>query len=189
MSRGLQQRLGGLRYHRCGSGLEVAELRHRLSGWSRARRFVIVRRLVPEEPSRQLHLFTVGGYSYEAVVTNGAGRPLNVWKFYNGRATAELVIRELKSGCAVGHIPRQDWAANAAYFQLVLFAYNLLQWYLPEAWKRINIQTLRNRLLWVPARLVWPQGHPTLRWPRSYPYQEQFLHVLRQIERRRVRLP
>jgi len=192
MSRGLQQRLGGLRYHRYGSGLEVAELRHRLSGWSRARRFVIVRRPVPEEPSRQLHLFTLGGYSYEAVVSNGAWRPLTVWKFYNGRATAELVIRELKSGCAVGQIPRKDWAANEAYFHLVLFAYNLLMWfkqrYLPQAWRRINIQTLRNRLLWVPAVLVRPQGRPTLRLPRSYPYQEQFLHVLRQLERRRVRL-
>jgi hypothetical protein len=73
---------------------------------------------------------------------------------------------------------------------LVLFAYNLLlwfkQWYLPEAWKQINIQTLRNRLLWVPALLVWPQGRPTLRLPRSYPYRQQFLPVLEQIESRHV---
>jgi hypothetical protein len=193
MTLGLKHRLEGLHYHRYGSGLEAAALKVRLVGWSVARRVVIVRRPVPEEPTRQLHLFQLHGYSYEAIATNAPWLALNVWKFYNGRATAELVIRELKSGCAVGHIPRHDWAANEAYFHLVLFAYNLLVWfkelYLPREWKRINIQTLRNRLLWVPALLVRPQGRPTLRLPRSYPYQQQFLQTLHRIERRPVGIP
>jgi hypothetical protein len=193
ISPGLKQRLEGLHYRHYGSGLETAAVRVVLSGWSRARRVVILRRRVPEEPTRQLHLFQLHGYSYEAIVTNAAWLPLNVWKFYNGRATAELVIRELKSGCAVGHIPRRDWAANEAYFHLVLFAYNLLIWfkhlYLPAEWKRINIQTLRNRLLWVPVLLVRPQGTPTLRLPRSYPYQQQFQQILCRVERRHIAIP
>jgi hypothetical protein len=190
LRRDLKRQLEGLQYRGYGSGLETAELRYRPGSWHRARRFVIIRRPLPEAPSRQLHLFTLRGYSYEVLVTNAPWLPLNVWKFYNGRATAELVIRELKAGCAVGKIPRHDWAANVAYFQLVLFAYNLLMWfkrlYLPAEWQRITIQTLRYRLLWIPALLIRPQGVPTLRLPSSYPYQDQFLQILRRIERVRI---
>lgn len=187
LTRDLKQRLEGLRYRRYRSGLEEAAFRYRPSTWTQPRRFVIIRRPLAEEPSRQLHLFALRGYSYEALVTNLDLQPINVWKFYNGRSTAELVIRELKGGCAVGKIPRHDWYANLAYFHLVLFAYNLLLWfkelYLPSDAKRITVQTLRNRFLWVPALLVHPQGKPTLRLPRSYPYQSEFLEILRRIER------
>jgi hypothetical protein len=192
LTRDLKQRLEGLRYRRYGSGLEATAVWHRPTTWGQRRRFVVIRRPLTEEPSRQLHLFTLRGYSYEALVTNLELLPLNVWKFYNGRSTAELVIRELKSGCAVGKIPRRDWPANLAYFHLVLFAYNLLMWfkalYLPPALKPISIQTLRNRFLWVPALLVRPGGVATLRLPRSYPYQTEFLDILHRIERRRVRI-
>jgi hypothetical protein len=192
LTRDLKHHLAGLGYRRYRSGLEAAAFRYQPPTWKQARRFVIIRRPIAEEPSRQLHLFTLRGYSYEALVTNLPLLPLNVWKFYNGRSTAELVIRELKSGCAVGKIPRHDWPANLAYFHLVLFAYNLLMWfktlYLPPGLKPISIQTLRNRFLWVPALLVRPGGVPTLRLPRSYPYQADFLNILHRIESRRINI-
>lgn len=187
ISEDLKGHLLGLRYHHYASGLEAAAFPYRPSTWQQARRFVVIRRPIPEEPSAQLHLFSMKGYSYQVVVTNQTLLPLNAWKWYNGRATAELVIRELKEGCAVTKIPRHDWAANLAYFQLVLFAYNLLlgfrQRHLPRRWRRITVQTLRQRLLWIPAVLVRPQGQPTLKLPRSYPHREEFLNVLRALER------
>lgn len=192
MSDDLEARLEGLRYHRYRSGAQAAAFLYKPRTWAQARRFVVIRRPTPEEPSAQLHLFQLKGYSYQILVTNLPLLPLNVWKFYNGRATAELLIRELKEGYAVGKIPRYDWAANLAHFHLVLLAYNLLTWfkhrYLPKAWRRLNVQTLRHRLLWVPAVLVRPQGIPTLKLPRSYPYREEFLHILRALERRAMRL-
>jgi hypothetical protein len=184
----LKHRLEGLRYRRYRSGLAAAALAYRPSPWHQARRFVIIGRPLAEEPSRQRHLFRWRGYSYETLVTNLPLLPISVWKFYHGRSTAELLIRELKAGCAGGKIPRRDWFANLAYFHLVLLAYNLLLWfkelYLPRALKGISIQRVRHRFLWVPALLVYPQGTPTLRLPRSYPYQAQFLQILRRIERR-----
>lgn len=49
------------------------------------------------EPSWQLHLFfRMGKYLYQAIVTDLDLTPLHVWRFYNDRAEAELVIRELK---------------------------------------------------------------------------------------------
>lgn len=192
MTSAIKNRIGGLRYRRYGSGLEAASFMFRPPTWKKARRFVVIRRPIPEEPSWQLTLFKMQGYTYQVIVTNLDLLPINVWKFYNGRATAELVIRELKEGCAIGKIPRKDWAANLAYFQLVLFAYNLLIWfkhlYLPKEFRSLNVQTLRQRLLWVPALLVRPRGVPTLRLPKSYPYQKQFLETLKNIERRRIKI-
>jgi hypothetical protein len=83
-------------------------------------------------------------------------QPLNLWRFYNRRATAELVIRELKDAYALGKIPTKDLAANESFFQIVLLAYNLLNWFkrlaAPPDWQRMTLQRLRQRLLFVPAQ-------------------------------------
>src|SRR5207302_320098 len=100
----------------------------RSSPWPGPRRFVVIRRSVPEEPSAQLHLFQMGGYSYQLLVTNLKLTPLHLWRFYSQRARAELIIRELKDAYALGKIPTKDFWANEAFFQIVLLAYNLLNW-------------------------------------------------------------
>ena len=38
----------------------------------------------------------MGKYSYQVIVTNMKLTPLNTWRFYNGRAAVELIIKELK---------------------------------------------------------------------------------------------
>jgi hypothetical protein len=76
LTRPLKARLGELRYHRISSGVWAAEFRYCPHGWPGARRFVVIRRPVPEEPSAQLHLFQMGGFSYQVLVTNLALSPL-----------------------------------------------------------------------------------------------------------------
>jgi len=164
LTRPLQNRLGGLRYRRIRRGVWGTTFRYYPHG---PRRFVVIRRPIPEEPSAQLHLFQMGRYTYQIFVTNLALTPLNVWRFYNQRATAELIIRELKEAYALGKIPTQDFAANECFFQIALLAYNLLNWFkrlcvLPR-WRQTTLQGLRQRLLVVPAQLVRPAGVPTLR--------------------------
>lgn len=127
LTRPLQNRLGGLRYCRISRGVCGAEFQYCPQGWKRPRRFVVIRRPIPEEPSAQLHLFQMGRYTYQVFVTHLALKPLNLWRFYNRRATAELIIRELKDAYALGKIPTTDFAANEAFFQIVLLAYNLTQ--------------------------------------------------------------
>jgi hypothetical protein len=146
---------------------------------------------VPEEPSAQLHLFQMGGYSYQLLVTNLWLTPLHLWRFYNQRARAELIIRELKDGYALGKIPTKDFEANEAFFQIVLLAYNLLNWFkrlcAPAHLQRATLQRLRQRLFLVPSQLVRPGGVPTLRLAPSYPYAADSLDTLRRI--RRLRSP
>lgn len=185
----LKNRLPGLRYRRVSPGVWAAEFRYCPQGWPGPRRFVVIRRPVPEEPSAQLHLFQMGGYSYQVLVTNLSLTPLNLWRFYNQRARAELIIRELKDAYALGKIPTKDFPANEAFFQLVLLAYNLLNWFkclcAPAHLKRANLQRLRQRLFLVPSQLVRPGGVPTLRLAPSYPHVADFLQTRRNLRRLR----
>jgi hypothetical protein len=151
------------------------------------RRFIAVRRPVPDEPSWQRSLFRVGKYAYQVLITNLDLTPVNVWRFYNDRAQIELVIRELKEASALGKIPGRRWEANETYSQLVVFAYNLLNWFrrlcVPPDLQRWSLQTLRNQLLLVPGELVRPQNIPTLKLPRSFPHQKAFWETLRRVEK------
>jgi len=191
LTRPLKNRLSGLRYHRIASGVWAGEFRYCPLRWPGPRRFVVIRRPVPEEPSAQLTLFQMGGYSYEALVTNLTLQPLNLWRFYNQRARAELIIRELKYAYALGKIPTSDFQANEAFFQIVLLAYNLLNWFkrlcVPPHLRWATLQSLRQRLFVVPAQLVRPGGVPTLRLAPSYPWASDFVETLRRV--RQLRQP
>jgi len=181
----LKERITTLRYTRVSAGVWAAEFRYHPHGWPGPRRFIAIRRPVQEEPSYQLTLWRFGNYTYQVLVTNLELLPLNLWRFYNGRASAELVIREMKEAYALGKIPTGLWDANLAYFQIVVFAYNLLNWFkrfcVPSEWQRLTLQTLRHRLLLIPAELVRPQGRAVLKMPRSYPHKEAFVKTLHRI--------
>ena len=185
----LKARLGGLRYRRISSGVWAAEFRYCPHGWPGARRFVVIRRPVPEEPSAQLHLFQMGGYSYQVLVTNLWLTPLHLWRFYNQRARAELIIRELKDAYALGKIPTKDFPANEAFFQIVLLAYNLLNWFkrlcAPVHLQQATLQRLRQRLFVVPAQVVRPGNVLTLRLAPGYVWASDFTETLRRIRRLR----
>ena len=189
LTRPVKNRLSGLRYRRVASGVWAGEFQYCPHGWPGPRRFVVIRRPVLEEPSAQLTLFQMGGYSYQALVTNLTLQALNLWRFYNQRARAELIIRELKYAYALGKIPTNDFQTNEAFFQIVLLSYNLLNWFkrlcVPPHLQRTTLQRLRQRLLVVPAQLVRPGGVPTLRLAPSYPWASDFVKTLRRIRRLR----
>lgn len=185
LTRPLKNRLPGLRYRRVAAGIWTAEFRYCPHGWAGPRRFVVVRRPVPQQPSAQLHLFQMGGYSYQVLVTNLGLTPLPLWRFYNQRARAELIIRELKDAYALGKIPTQGFPANEVFFQIVLLAYNLLNWFkrlcVPAHLQRATLQRLRQRLFLVPSQLVRPGGVPTLRIAPTYAFAPDFQKTLQRI--------
>ena len=112
----IKRKLGSLRYRTYGSGLAVAEFRYQSTSWSKRYRLVVVRRPVREDDGEQLTLFQMKRHSYQVLVTNLHLSPLNVWKFYNKRASVEQLIRELKGDYGIGHIPTRQYMANEAYF-------------------------------------------------------------------------
>jgi len=105
-----------------------------------------------------MHLFAMDDYSYQVMVTNLNVTPQRAWHFYNNRWLAEQDIKELKENFNLSRIPTRKWQANEIYFHVLLFAYNLVNWFkwfcLPEPYVRWNLKTLRTELFLLPAKLV-----------------------------------
>src|ERR1700682_212913 len=186
----IKRRLAHLRYATPSRGGEVGEFRYQPTRWARAYRFVVIRRLLPEEPTEQLTLFKLGRYHYQVLVANLPLQPLNLWRFYNDRAGIELVIRQLKRDYALGHIPGHHFFANETYFHLLLLAYNLVNWFkrlcLPQEFQSATLQTLRQQILLMPAQLVRTGNRSRLNLPASGRRELAWLHALRTIERLRL---
>lgn len=170
-------------------GWGVAEFRHRPQRWDSEHRFIAVRRPLPVDPEEasQLTLFKDTQYSYSVVVTNLALQPWRVWTQYVDRANIEKSIRELLNELALGKIPTQTWTANVAFFQLLLFAYNIMHWFkrlcLPEAQLRTTMETLRHELIGLPAKLSFRSGKNVLILPRRYQHKAAFLAAAAKVEK------
>jgi hypothetical protein len=70
LTRPIKRKLSGLTYKAYGSGTETSEFFYQPLKWKKEYQFVVIRRPIPEEPSEQLSLFSIGKYSYQVIVTN-----------------------------------------------------------------------------------------------------------------------
>ena len=187
LTRPIKAKLSTLSYQTYSSGIETAEFLYQPTGWEKEYRFVAIRRPIPEDPLEQLTLFSMGQYSYQVIVTNLKLTPLNTWKFYNGRAAVELIIKELKGNYPLGKIPTKHFAANEAHFHILLFAYNLINWFkrlcLPMEFQNMTLRTLRSRLLLIPGELIRPDNRPTLKLPANFLYKDAFELAMKKIEK------
>jgi hypothetical protein len=108
----------------------VGEFRARLLGWSVERRFIVVRERVREDKQAVgRKLIDVPGYTFRIWVTNRAEPTLDLWRDYNGRATVEQRIEELKNDLGADDFCTQNFWATEAAFLAVLFTFNLLSLY------------------------------------------------------------
>ena len=187
LTQSLKQRLSGLRYRQHGGNVASAQFFYQPFGLKKRYRFVVVRRPQTEETSEQLTLFKAGRYFYQVFVTNLTLQPLNLWRFYNGRAGVERIIRELKGGYHLGKIPTQHFLANESYFHLLLLAYNLVNWFkrlcLPDEFQTATLATLRNEIFLMPAQLVRADNRPRLTMPTSGARETAWKHALHKIEK------
>jgi hypothetical protein len=159
-------------------GLEVGE--YQSTAWAdrKSRRVVVIRQRVPESdpksvPGKQLKLFELAGYAYRAFVTNSTDPPEQVWREYNGRATAENLIKEgITLGLDVN--ATRMFQANAAHLVLVMLAYNLLNWYketaLGQESEKHESKWVRARVLCVPGQLVKTARRYRLKLPKDWPW-------------------
>lgn len=190
LTKPLKGKLSTLSYQKHSSGIETTEFTYQPIGWKKEHRFVVIRRPIPEDPTEQLTLFSMGKYSYQIIVTNMKLTPLNTWKFYNGRASVELIIKELKGDYPLAKIPTKHFAANEAYFHILLFSYNLINWFkrlcLPKEFYNMTLKTLRSRLLLIPGELVRSDNRPTLKLPANFLYKDAFEYAIKKIEKMKI---
>jgi len=163
--------------------IEVSEIVVKLSGWSRSRRVVIVRRR--QRDPDQLWLLD-WGWRYECIVTNMGWSPEDVWRFYNQRCQAENLIKELKQGFGIDMLSTGSFGANDADLVLKVISHTLVWGFrhdvLPSEWRPFTIRTLRNALLRIPGVLRTHSGQWYIRLASWYAHQEAFAGIRRRVD-------
>lgn len=187
MTNPIKNKAGCLRYHRFKKNWGAAQFFYQPYQWKKPHRFVVIRRPLPEEDSGQFTLFTVKRYAYQVFATNLPLKAEKIWYFYKSRAAVEVLIRELKESYALAKIPTNNFLANQAYFSLLLFAYNIVNWFknlcLPPRFQNATLETIRTEFLVLPARLVKTDHQNVLKLPAEYISEQTLEHIIQKIEK------
>jgi hypothetical protein len=159
------------------SGADVAEASYRPFGRKGRVMRLIVRRVRPT-PGSQLALFC--DWDYHAFVTDREGDTLWLEADHRRHAEVENVIRDLKYGVGLNHLPSGRFAANAAWLTLNVLAHNLARWTsrigLGET--LVTTKTVRTRYLDLPGRLTRSARRWHLHLPTRWPWAREFLLAL-----------
>ncbi len=149
-------------------------------------RMVIVRQKVKKgnAPRKQLKLLHIDEaiYDYQVILTNSDKEPEQVWQFYNKRACCENFIKEGIYGFGLDKVISHSYAGNYAWFELLMLAYNLMNFFKEEVLnqKKIKntIQTIRDRLFFIPGRLISTSRKYVLRLEKSWFYRKEYEEAL-----------
>jgi hypothetical protein len=179
----IQMQLGGLDYWDIGGGVEVAEFEYCLTKGKKTLscRMVVIREEIKEgkEAKKESRLFELKGYSYQVIATNiRIESPENIWRFYNGRANIENMIKEAAMGFGLEVSPSHWYAGNMAYFQIGMLAYNLMNWFkelaLEQKKNKMMIKWIRNHFFFIAGKLVRTGRCFVLKLSQNYPWQEEY---------------
>lgn len=136
----------------------VTEITVPLPAWSRARRFIIIKKSLPKTDNGQL-VFDELTFEYQAIVTNvDYLTPVEIFDDYNQRCNIENKIDELKQGFAFDKNSQINHRCNELFLLIKMTAYNLNNWFkrtfLPEDLKHHEIGTIRRILYKVAGNIV-----------------------------------
>lgn len=136
------------------------------------------RLIVTKKLSGQLALFA-DAINYRALISNRKDLTAEeLLGFHNARGTAEKAIGELKNGFGLDHLPCGQLMANAAFMQICLLAYNLVQIFkqagLPSGWKKFCVKNLRFRLLCQAAIVTDHARNLALKFSATFLFFEVF---------------
>jgi len=166
-------------------GFSVGELRFPIPSL-RDIRLVVIRELVcqGEKPRKKLKLFSVQEdvYNYQVIASNSDMPGEEVWRTYNGRACCENFIKESIYGFGLDKSVTRHWAGARLYFELVMLAYNLMNWFKEEVLgRRVSKEmagTIRWKLFWIPGKLVMSGHKVKLKLSDWWPHKEEFSRAL-----------
>ena len=164
-----------------GGGVETAECEYVFKK-DISFRMVFVRQKVKgkNRPRKQLKLLNTGvlKYNYQVVMTNGMKEPEEVWRYYNQRACCENFIKEGIYGFGLDKIVSHGYAGNYAWFEILMLAYNLMNFFKEEVLKqkkvKNTIQIIRDRLFLIPARLISTGRRHVLKLEQTWFYRKEY---------------
>lgn len=140
--------------------VQLAEIKLRLSGWSRERRVIIERTLKPLNESPQQSFWNQCEEDFSAYVTNltpGEADAFQVVGLYRQRADAENVFDELKNQWGFAGFCSQKAAVSQSSARMLLLVYNLWSMFVRVLKKQGgHTEAVKSRyeLLLIPAKLV-----------------------------------
>lgn len=86
----------------------------------------------------------------------------------------------------MGKIPTKRLAANEAHFPILLFDYNLINWFKRLCWppslQPMTLQPLRTQLLLIPGELFRLGNRPLLKLPANFLHQGAWQYALKKIQ-------
>jgi hypothetical protein len=150
------------------TGTEVAEVMYQGMNWPQPRRLVLIRhRIADKDRAGGKKLIDVPAYLFQALVTSlpASSSPLAVWRYYNGRADCENVIKELQSGFALGTLCLESFWATEAALSLAVLTYNLTALFQRHlGWQtKVTIDSLRFWLFVTAGIISHPKGKTTIK--------------------------
>lgn len=158
-------------------GADVAETTWRPFGKRQPQVRLIVRRVRPT-PGSQLALFTE--FSYHAFITDRPGGTLWLEGDHRRHAEVENVVRDLKHGVGLNHMPSGRFGANGAWLVLNAIAHNLSRWTgrIGLGAGILTADTMRSRYYTTPGRVTTSGRLPTLHMPARWPWADPFIDAL-----------
>lgn len=157
-----------------GHPYSIARIHYQPKTWSKARTFIISRRLRPN-PDGQRFLLKQERYKYFAYVTNYRASVAEQFRFAIERCTLEANIKEYKGDFDYDFLPCAEFHANKAYVCYVALARNLSiffrLWSAPATVNRWTLGTFQARILRVCGNLRRNGGRWILSLPSWWPYQ------------------
>ena len=152
------------------------EFSYQANSWKKARR-VVVKVVKPKgEMVPTLSFF----------VTNMTLSPKMIFKFYANRGTMENFIKEIKNGFRMDLASHSDFITNVNKMQIIGLAYNIVNGFkrivLPEKIQKIQIETIRKKILKVPTKKVKHAGKTLFKFYSAYPYKELFAEIIINIQ-------
>ena len=149
-------------------------------------RMVFVRQRVKDQstPRKQLKLLNTNDvrYDYQVIMTNSEKEAVDVWRYYNKRACCENFIKEGIYGFGLDKVVSHSYAGNYVWFELLMLAYNLMNFFkeqvLNQKKVKNTIQTIRDRLLLIPGRMVSGSRKYVLKLEKTWFYRNQYEKAL-----------
>jgi len=131
----------------------VTEVRTALPAWEKDRRFILVRKSLPQAKKDGQLIIDLDEikYEYQAIITNiDYLTAEEIFHDYNQRCDVENKIDELKEGFAFDQNSQRNKKCNELYLLIKVVAYNLHNWFkrkiLPESMHHHEIATIRRKL-------------------------------------------
>ncbi len=158
-------------------------------GWKVPRRMEVIREEQREDKRKKKRpaLFELMGYSYQVIVTNiECMSPEEVWRFYNGRANVENMIKEGILSYSLDVNISHFYGANVAHFHLVMLAYNLMNLFkelvLEQKDKKRMGKWIRQRFFLIAGKFISSGRRLILKLSEDWAYSEEYIEADRRLD-------